>query len=189
MQHIVADDFIERRQARRGNIADVHVFASVRHRGAQVAIDPLITHAHAAAETLLVPVAKPPIEVRATEAKTHRPVQPVGILPAHEITIHLGARRGVDAEPLTVAAECRAVADVFPTCREARPVEVALVNRDVADDARIGVDADAKHQATGLRLLSLDDDVDQTLRILRNQFGWAGVVRAEGVNRVARERT
>ncbi len=68
----------------------------------------------------------------------------------------MGAGRQFQAELLAGAAEGAAFHDVFPTGGHLRPIEVLLVERDVAHQAGIGVHPDAEHQSARRGLFRLD---------------------------------
>ena len=111
---------------------------------------------HAAAEPLLGVFGVDAVVVVSAQAQAHLRVEQVRLLEGDHVALHLRAGHGLDAEPLAGAAPRRAVADVFPTVGEARPIEVLLVQDDRADQAGVGVDAHAEHQSPGHRLFGRD---------------------------------
>ncbi len=78
--------------------------------------------------------------------------------------MNLRAGDRFDAQFLAGAAEGPAVEEVGKAGRKAKDVEIALVEDNAADEAVVGVDAGAEHEAAGARLLYLDEDVLERAR-------------------------
>ena len=135
----------------------------------QVVLGPLVAERHAAADPLLVPIEVAAIEERAAQAEADGRIPQVRLLEADQVALHLGAGRGFDAEPLAGAAQGPAAGEVVPTGGQAGPVEVLLVEQDLAHEAGVGVDGDADHQPAGLRFVELDVDVDEPIGIERRE--------------------
>ena len=111
----------------------------------------LVAERNAAADALLVLVEVAAVEERAAQAEADWRVPQVRLLEADQVALHLGAGGGLDAEPLAGAAPGPAAGEVVPAGGTAGPVEVLLVEQDLAHEAGVGVHGHAEHQPAGLR--------------------------------------
>ena len=74
---------------------------------------------------------------------------------ADQVALHFGAGRRFDAETLAGAAPGAAADEVVPTGGIAGPVEVLLVEQNLADQAGVGVHGHAEHQSARLRFAQI----------------------------------
>ena len=99
------------------------------------------------------------VVVVAADEQAVGPIEEERLAEADAVALDCGAGHGFDAELLAGAAEGLAFEEVGEAGREAEDVEVAFVEDDAADEAGVGVDAGAEHEAAGAGFLDLDEDV------------------------------
>ncbi len=115
--------------------------------GARQVVRELVAQADAAAYAVFRPFRVNSLVVETADAEHQRQVVQVRVLVADHVALHLGAGHQLHAEALARAAQGAALPDVFPAIGHVAPVEVLLVDGDVAHQSGVGVHAHAEHQA------------------------------------------
>ena len=79
-------------------------------------------------------------------------------LVGNRVTLHQRTGLGFDSQPLAIASPSGAIANLFPRMWESCDVEILFVEREIADQAGIGVVSSPEHQSPSRSFIRIHEE-------------------------------